>query len=379
MIADPVRLARRAGLLTIAGLALAGCSPRASSTHAGDERAAVRVAVFTAGGSSAPAGLVLPGRIKAREEVTLTARLAARVTALPVREGTHFRAGQPLALFEAPETRSAIRAARAALDAATLRLALARRQQARMESLFATGVVARRDLEVAESDARGAEADSAGARANAEQWSSGTSMLAPFDGVVVRRRVDPGASVSPGDALLDLRSDAVGEIEVAVPEGEIEAVKTARATFQLEDGPWLAAQLSRLDGMTDYATRTRTARLTARGVALDPGRFVRVRFETGTGRNAATAARSSTASDRVPMSSSPPAPGALSVPVTSLTRRGALAGVYVIADGRAELRWLRLGRAMGREVEVLAGLWPGEQVARSPDSLADGRRVTVAR
>jgi hypothetical protein len=67
------------------------------------------------------------------------------------------------------------------------------------------------------------------------------------------------------------------------------------------------------------------------------------------------------------------------VPAASLVRRGALTGVFVIAESRAELRWLRVGRADGERVQVLAGLRPGEAVARTPGGLADGQPVTVAR
>jgi multidrug efflux pump subunit AcrA (membrane-fusion protein) len=59
-------------------------------------------------------------------------------------------------------------------------------------------------------------------------------------------------------------------------------------------------------------------------------------------------------------------------------RRGQLAGVYVVEDGRARLRWVRLGRQDDDGVEVLAGLWPGERVVAGPGALTDGARVTVA-
>jgi multidrug efflux pump subunit AcrA (membrane-fusion protein) len=65
------------------------------------------------------------------------------------------------------------------------------------------------------------------------------------------------------------------------------------------------------------------------------------------------------------------------VPASSLVRRGGLTGVFVVSDGRAHLRWVRLGRTDGGQVEVLAGLFPGDEVAVSAAGLADGRRVTA--
>ena len=45
-------------------------------------------------------------------------------------------------------------------------------------------------------------------------------------------------------------------------------------------------------------------------------------------------------------------PGLL-VPETAVVRRGQLEGVFVVRDGRARLRWVRLGRAFGGNREVI--------------------------
>jgi hypothetical protein len=91
---------------------------------------------------------------------------------------------------------------------------------------------------------------------------------------------------------------------------------------------------------------------------LEPGAFARVRMGAATGSGAASSA--------------------LRVPAGSVVRRGALTGVYVVRDGHAVLRWLRLGREEGGFVEVLAGLAGGESVIASPEGLADGRAVQVS-
>ena len=66
--------------------------------------------------------------------------------------------------------------------------------------------------------------------------------------------------------------------------------------------------------------------------------------------------------------------GRLFVPRRAVVRRAELAGVYVIDDqGRALLRQVRLGRAEGDEVEVLAGLSAGERIALEPQAAARER------
>lgn len=350
---------RALSLLALAAAAAAGCagSHSESKSPAAGPAVSVRVLHPAAGAGDA---IVLPARVTAREEVTLTARLAARLTALPLREGDHFRAGQLLAAFDAPETRAALDGARAGLAAATLARDLARKQEARMDSLFHERVAALRELEGAQAERRAAEAAWAQARAQVDGFESGAGLTAPFAGVVVRRHADPGVTVGPGQPLLDIRSDTVGEITASVPESELARLDGAvRAEFQVGDGDWAPAVLVRADGMTDAGTRSRVARFRpANGAALEAGAFARVRL-AGSAKAAA-------------------APVTLSLPVGALVRRGGLTGVYVAEDGVARLRWLRVGRSDGGRVEVLAGLGADDAVILEPAGLTDGRAVTVA-
>jgi len=345
-------------------VALSGCGDaRDARPHAAGE--AIRVTTVRPL-ATPTAALVLPARVTAGEEVTITARRAGSLTTLPRREGDSFRAGATLAVFDAPEARDAIRAARAALEAATLRADQARRQEARMESLFVARVASQRERELAESDRREAEAAYASAQAALAALTSDLAIPAPFDGVVVRRMLDPGATVIPGQPIVAIRSRAPGEIVAAVPESELGRLTHGRFAYRVGDGPWQEATLARIDGMTDYATRTRFARFRPghSGAPPVPGAFARVRIDAAPGpAGGDTTARART----------------LSVPSRSLVHRGALSGVFVVEQGRAYLRWLRLGATDGERIEVLSGLDPAEEIAADPAGLADGRAVVVTR
>ena len=63
------------------------------------------------------------------------------------------------------------------------------------------------------------------------------------------------------------------------------------------------------------------------------------------------------------------------VPRSSVVRRGDLAGVFLVANGRAELRWLAMGEEAGDPVAVRAGLAPSDAVVRTPGTLRDGDPV----
>jgi multidrug efflux pump subunit AcrA (membrane-fusion protein) len=90
---------------------LAGCGGGHGAAKP-DDRAPVTVSVFVVGARSGERGIVLPGRVEAREEVTLASRLAGRVTALPVAGGAAFREGDVLVRFDAPEARASLAAGR---------------------------------------------------------------------------------------------------------------------------------------------------------------------------------------------------------------------------------------------------------------------------
>ncbi len=360
----PVTARAAAGLSIIllgAALLAAGCGGEtASHGAAGDTAPAVTVHAFTTGDSGTLGGLVLPGRIKAREEVTLTSRITGRLTALPLREGAPFRKGQVLARLDAPETRDAVQSAREALEAARVRVEQARTDEARMRTLFEQNVAAKRDLEMASVGRQAAEAAFSSARAALQSWEENAALTAPFDGVVSRRHVDPGQTLTPGQPILDLRSREVGEIEAAVPESALPGLDGATAAYQVGDGPWHPATIVRVDGMTDPATRTRLAYFRPDAHArLEAGGYARIRLTGGGVPDSAMAEP-------------------IIVPAAALIRRGSLTGVYVLRDDHAWLRWLRVGREADGRAEVLAGLAPGERIATDPDGLADGRPVKVA-
>jgi RND family efflux transporter MFP subunit len=361
-------------------MAAAGCARREAAERAGAGASGPVAAVraLRVGATDGADVLVLPARVAAREEVTVTATIAGRVTSFPYAEGQRFPAGAAIAVFGTPETRAALDAARAALDAASARLDLARTQEGRLDSLYAQRVAALHELELAREDRHGAEAARAQAEAAEAALRAGAEVRAPFAGVVVRRHLDPGVSVGPGEPLLDIRSTGADEIVAAVPEGAAPALRDARVAFQAGDGAWRPATLWRVDGMTDFSTRTRTARFVPaeRGAALEPGAFARVRIER---RGAAAAGGAATRGSATTGTSSAPPPGNLVIPAGSLVHRGGLTGVYVLRDGRATLRWVRLGRVDGAAAEVLAGLSPGEEIAADPAGLSDGRAVTVKR
>ncbi|MFN0151426.1 MAG: efflux RND transporter periplasmic adaptor subunit [bacterium] len=375
----------RAAATALAVVALfASCARHAEESPAADTREPRDVKTARVSQPDDVALAVLAGRVEAREEVSVAAKIPARLSRLAFSEGESFRRGDLLAEFAGAETREAVNAARAASDAAAQRLDVARRQEARIDSLFAARIATRRELENAQSARKAADADLAGAKAALAAWVANAELRAPFDGVVVRRRVDAGADVSPGQPLLDIRSLDAGRIVAAIPESMLDLLPSARVAYQLGDGAWRDARLDRVDGMTSSATRSRDARFAPLDDAapLEPGAFARVRLSHANGaqlgEQPANVPSNDLANNENARSAAALSPAyASGVPTSSLVVRGGLRGVFVVRDGRAWLRWIRAGRDEGGITQVLAGLDAGEEFVLTPEGLTDGAPVRV--
>jgi multidrug efflux pump subunit AcrA (membrane-fusion protein) len=67
------------------------------------------------------------------------------------------------------------------------------------------------------------------------------------------------------------------------------------------------------------------------------------------------------------------------VPVSALVNNGQLSGVYTISENNtAILRWLRLGKIFGNQVEVLSGLSSNETyIISAKGKLYNGANITI--
>lgn len=56
------------------------------------------------------------------------------------------------------------------------------------------------------------------------------------------------------------------------------------------------------------------------------------------------------------------------VPTNALVKKGQLTGIYTVAEGKAYLRWIRIGKTYGDQIEVLSGLSSKEPYIISAES-----------
>jgi RND family efflux transporter MFP subunit len=286
-----------------------------------------------------PAVLEVSGTAEPFEESTLSTKLMGTVTAVRVREGDRVRRGEVLLELDARDLDAKAAQVEASLAEANAVLREATAHLERMRMLFAEEAAPKAQLDAAEASSARAQAAVQTANAAAAELRAVreyATVRAPFDGVVVRRLVDPGAFASPGAPLLVVQDSR---------RLRIVAVATPDAARALRRGDAVRASI---EGVPVDAV--------VEGVVPAAGSLYTINALVDNASGAWLPGSAATLSLVVGSRT------AVFVPVAAVHREGDLTGLW-IGDGSATaLRWVRLGRAAGDSVEVLAGLRGGDRI-----------------
>jgi RND family efflux transporter MFP subunit len=212
-----------------------------------------------------------------------------------------------------------------------------------------------------------ARANLAAADANVrrlEQLESFKNVYAPFDGVITRRNVDPGALITAGSGgreLFDLAQVNPIRVFLNVPQSYASEMKVGtHASVDLQEMPGqnFVGTIARTADSIDPATRTLLVEVDIpnKDGRLLPGAYAQVHIHAGVNVRK------------------------LMVPVNAMLFRqeGAQVGV-VGADNVVHLRPISIGRDYGTSLEILEGIQESDRVVINPsDSLQDGQKVNIA-
>jgi multidrug efflux system membrane fusion protein len=313
--------------------------------------AAEPLATLTVAPASARATYLADGVAEAVRQSVIAAQVPARITEMRVRAGDAVKAGQILVRLDARTAADQVASSRAQVAAAQAQLDAARRDYERNRRLFEKRYISQAAMEQAEAQFKAAEAQARASIAQAgvaSTQSTFTTLTAPYAGVVASVSAEVGDMASQGSTILVLYDPSELRIVVQLPETYARNFASDRPVFVTIPGGTAETRAIEARRVTvlptaNPATHTREVRLalpeTIRGVA--PGMFSRATFPLAV----AVAPR-------------------ITVPSTAVVRRPEFAAVYVVdASGRALLRQVRLGREAGGDVEVAAGLAPGERIA----------------
>jgi multidrug efflux pump subunit AcrA (membrane-fusion protein) len=276
--------------------------------------------------AQAPTTVAAPATIEAFWSTDLYAKNAGYIVKINKDIGDHVKKGQVLASIYDPElaaqSKSAhanVEQARAALDVAKRELtgleadlALQRVTLQRLKELFAGRAATAQTLDEAQAkeDVSSAmvqtgkakiskvEADLQSAKAEAERYQTlleYNEILAPFDGVVTRRLVNPGDLVQAATStrttpLFTCQKIDVVRVFAFVPESSASAIRPGtRAEVKLYNpaGPTIKGAVTRIANALDPSTRTMRVEidLPNSDEKLQPGMYARVTFAIAPSKN----------------------------------------------------------------------------------------------
>jgi macrolide-specific efflux system membrane fusion protein len=166
-----------------------------------------------------PVRLRIGGKLAQFKEVDIISRLAGKVAEIPFKVGDRVRAGSIVAIIQSKalaersaELETTLRRAQDELAAKQEQLGNAEKQLTRARELHGQDLIARRDVEVAASEAEMARVQAEVSRAYLAQQEAMlnqvrtlqrfTHVTTPLSGVILRRSVEPGASIAESSVIL---------------------------------------------------------------------------------------------------------------------------------------------------------------------------------
>jgi RND family efflux transporter MFP subunit len=287
-----------------------------------------------------------------------------------IAEGDRVGRGTALARIRAAEYEDRVRQATsraAAAEAVALKATL---DLNRATTLFEAQSLTKPELDTARAQHDATDGELRAARAAVSEATIAlrdTTVVAPFDGEIVRKEVEPGAFVGPGAPVFVVAKTDVVKIMIGVPDTTIRSIRLgqpvdvsvdafANRTFQ--------ARITRIASAADPKTRNFDVEVAIpnRDHVLKAGMIGSLQLTTGT---------------------RPPEAPALQVPLSAIVQApGGQYGVFVVAGGEAgrtaSRRIVEIGPVVGTDISVRSGLQLGDEVITTGAALLkDGQRVEV--
>ncbi len=371
-----------AGLAVIAGIAVAilrGPPGAVQVSAAKAARADIHPALF---------GI---GVVEARRNILVGPTAAGRIGRVLVEQGERVSAGQLLAEMDPVDLVERLNASRHALararstqtatqaqsQEAASRLDTADASAKRYASLRERGFVSPEAERAKGHEARAAEAGLRASRANIDSAGADAARLAaeagalekqlanvrlraPVAGLVVARELEPGSTAVAGQAVLRLAEAESFWLRVRIDQSRsagLAAGLPAGITLRSRPGETFTGKLARVEQLSDAVTEERVAMVAfdtlPAGLTLNEMAEVNLHL--------------------------PVRAKVLVLPPAALVRQEGRPGVFVIDDGRARFRAVKVGVRTETGVEILDGVAEGEAVVtQRAKPLMDGDRVRIS-
>ena len=329
-----------------------------------DTTPAIKISVNKVAVNSNSQFLSVSGKIQAANSTDLSTRMMGYVKKVHVNVGDKVRKGQLLVSINNTDLEAKKGQVNAGIIQAKAAFKNAEKNYNRFKNLFASNSVTQKEMDDMTANYEMAKAGLESANQMKNEINAQftySNITAPFSGVITSKNVENGDMANPGMPLISLETPKVFEVIAMVPETEI----------------------SEIDKGTDVNVLVKSIDTTVKGKVTEVSTSAK---NTGGQYLVKVALEKTDANILSGMFSTVQFPvekkvksELVLIPTKAVVKNGQLSGVYTVSESNtAILRWLRLGRTYGNEVEVLSGLNADESYIFSAEGkLFNGAKITI--
>lgn len=287
-----------------------------------------------------------------------------------IAEGDPVSRGAVLVRIRSAEYQDKVRQASSQVAAAAAVAQKAKLDFDRATRLYGTQSITKPDFDAARAQYDAAQGELRAARAamsEADIALQDTSVVAPFDGDIVKKSVELGAFVGPGVPVFALAKADVVKIVIGVPDTVVRSIKLDQPVEVAIDAfptRTFHARISRMASAADAVTRNFDVEI----AILNHDHLLKLGM-IGSLQLAHTDSEAQTSSLLVPLSA-------------IVQANDGKYGVFVVSTSAAgdvaRLRSVEIGSVRGTDIAVVSGLSAGDRIITTgANLLKDGQRVKV--
>lgn len=339
------------GIVFVAAMLLS-CSD--AKTQNNTSTTAVNVIVETASQPEGKGFFRASGQIEAGHFANISTRMMGYVSKVYVKVGDKVRKGQALIDINNTDMEARRAQTQAGINQAKARFLTAEKDYQRFKTLLEQKSASQKEFDDIKTqyDIAKAQVESAEQmQKEIDAMLSYTNIKAPFNGIITSTSVKIGDMAKPGQYLLSLEAPGDFVATAMLSEKDIPFVNKNDSVkvYVKSNGVTINGTVSEISTSSyntggQYLVKIKLN--IPEGTKLYSGMFISAAFQSNTGLSSQVL-----------------------IPKDVIITKGDLQGIYTVSSSNtAILRWLKLGKPLGDNIEVLSGLSAGEIYIRSAES-----------
>jgi RND family efflux transporter MFP subunit len=305
------------------------------------------------------------GRIESHETAAISTRMMGFISRINVKPGDVVEKGQLLVTINNGDILAKRAQAQAMISETAAALKDAQKDYERFEELYNQKSASTKEFENAtlRYNSIKAKAEAAQQMKNeTDAMLAYSNLVAPFTGVITQKNSNEGSMANPGMPILMMEQSDEYHVRASVSESEVGQLKKGMNAEVIvkSTGKIIRGKISEISPSSQFTGGQFQLKIiipSTENTGLFSGMYVNV---------------------NIPLKNTSGVQS-LSVPASAIIHKDQLSGLYTVSDNQtAQLRWLKVGKEYGNQVEILSGLNSDERfIIKSDSKLYSGALVSV--